>query len=100
MYFHSFLYFTSLIEDDDGCGLFKQNISAEKYIHLEFGSTNSATTEISNNLTELVVKEDNFKEHLSKFPTIKKVWQKFNAFSSSEADCERLFSYAGSNSFF
>ena len=98
--FHKFLYFSSLIEDDDGCGLFKPNVSAAKYIHLEFGSTNSATTEISNYLTEPVVKENSFNEHLSKFPTIKKVFQKFNAFSSSEANCERLFSYAGSYLFF
>lgn len=90
----------TLIEDDEDCGLFKPNPSAAKYVHLEFGSAYSAMSEISNYLIEPVVQEANFNEHLSKFPTIKKVFQKFNAFSSSEADCERLFSYAGFYSYF
>lgn len=93
------LYFLFPIEDDGDCGLFRQNSSAAKYIYSEFGSTNCATTEISNYLIEPVVKEANFKEHLNRFPTMKKVFQKFNAFNSSEADCERLFSYAGMYSF-
>lgn len=92
--------FFFLTENDDDCGLFKQNTSAAKYINLEFGSTNSATTEISNYLTEPVVKEEQFNDHLSKYPVIKQVFRKFNVFCSSEADCERLFSYAGSYSFF
>lgn len=95
-----FVFYFLYLENDDDCGLFKPNFRAANYVHSEFGSTTSATTEISNYLIEPVVKEANFKDHLSKFPTIKQVFQKFNAFSSSEADCERLFSYAGINSFF
>lgn len=92
LYSLNFVFSTIDVVD---CGLFEQNFNAAKYVELEFGSTNSATTEISNYLTEPAVEEIYFKGHLSKFPTIKQIFQKFNAFSSSEADCERLFSYAG-----
>lgn len=37
----------------------------------------------------------NLKEGLDKFPTIKKLFFKFNCIRSSEAICERIFSYAG-----
>lgn len=37
-------------------------------------------------------------ETLDRFPHIKKVFMKFNCIRSSEAICERLFSYAGKQS--
>lgn len=34
-------------------------------------------------------------EYLNNYPTIKQIFLKFNCIRSSEAICERMFSYAG-----
>lgn len=80
---------------NDG-NLFKQNAFAAEFIQGEFGQVQNAMYEITKFLQmPLAVTDDDLEFQLNSSPVIKKVFHKYNALSSSEADCERLFSYAG-----
>lgn len=62
-----------------------------KYDNRECGGSPLLANEIANHL-----KRPTEKDHgLDSFPTIKKLYFKFNCISCNEADVERVFSYAG-----
>lgn len=58
----------------------------------EFGGSPMLTVEIANFLKQ---PPNNDYRCLDKFPTIKKLYLKYNCISCNEADVERIFSFAG-----
>lgn len=62
----------------------------------EFGGSPLIAVEISNYLKQPTNKDWHY---LDRFPTIKRLYLKYNCISCNEADVERIFSFAGIPSF-
>lgn len=82
--------------DDDG------NFLVFHDVHLGESINNSRENAIRDEIDNYLRRptNDNVMEELNSFPTISALFMKFNCIRSSEAICERLFSFAGSNHFF
>lgn len=63
-----------------------------KLLDMECGKTDVYLLEIKSYLREPTTHD---LHSLDKYPEMKKVFLKFNCLMTSEADCERIFSYAG-----
>lgn len=86
-----------IVNDSDSNSKSKFEFSIEQcdnneLLEGEFGDTQAISHEISCFLREPV---DSDWKYLDKFPIIKKLHMKFNCIFCTEADVERMFSYAG-----
>lgn len=93
---------TSQVQDDedddvdDGLSfLIRKNCT--KSLHIQNDTDASLLAEIRDYLNAPSSK--NIVQHLQKFPIIKRIFEKYNGIRTSEAICERLFSFAGSLKF-
>lgn len=72
-----------------------------EFLLKEFGQTTALITELSSYFREPRIKFQTAEHdleclrYLDKFPLIKEIYLKFNCIFQTEADVERIFSYAG-----
>lgn len=87
------LYFSG---DDNDPLLIENDISGLLNATLNDNTRAELCAEVS---AYLRTKTDKNFEELTKYPTIEKLFMKYNCIRSSEAICERMFSYAGELSY-
>lgn len=87
------LYHISLDSVSDS--LFKKSRN-KSFLERQFGGSQAIAIEISSFLMEPPTQDITV---LERFPVIKQMYLKYNCIFCSEADVERVFSYAGKNEF-